>query len=81
MTTHLSARLVWHDRGWDGHIWEHLGMLSVPSYKEKWDRKHEWYRKNGYIDQLITSEDKPDGSISSPEIEALARKHILLEDE
>lgn len=20
MTTHLAARLVWHDRGWDGHI-------------------------------------------------------------
>ena len=23
MTTHLSARLVWHDRGWDGHICDH----------------------------------------------------------
>lgn len=65
----------------DIFYWEHLGMLSVPSYKEKWDRKHEWYKKNGYIDQLITSEDKPDGSISSPEIEALAKRHILLEDE
>ena len=56
-------------------------MLSVPSYKEKWDRKYEWYKTNGYLDQLITSEDRPDGSISSPEIEALARKHILMEDD
>ena len=23
MTTHLSTRLVWHDRGWDGHICDH----------------------------------------------------------
>ena len=23
MTTHLSTRLVWHDRAWDGHICEH----------------------------------------------------------
>jgi hypothetical protein len=127
MTTHLSTRLVWHGRAWDGHIcyhasqnafcvvhqqirdrrdeereektagktlavivsaalskvgiiyqyeqkltlkddpnefrlpdftisyegdtfyWEHLGMLSVPSYKEQWERKEEWYRKNGYL--------------------------------
>lgn len=20
MTTHLSARIVWHDRAWDGHV-------------------------------------------------------------
>ena len=20
MTTHLSTRLVWHDRAWDGHL-------------------------------------------------------------
>ena len=23
MTTHLSTLLVWHDRGWDGHICDH----------------------------------------------------------
>jgi len=23
VTTHLSARLVWHDRAWDGHICDH----------------------------------------------------------
>ena len=23
MTTHLSTRLVWHDRAWDGHVCDH----------------------------------------------------------
>jgi exodeoxyribonuclease V alpha subunit len=23
MTTHLSVRLAWHDRGWDGHVCDH----------------------------------------------------------
>lgn len=133
MTTHLSARLVWHDRAWDGRMcdhpsgnaypvadtltrlgisyeyeqkltskddpndfrlpdftvsfegdtfyWEHLGMLSVPSYREQWDRKRQWYEDNGYLDRLITSEDGSDGSINAAKIEQTARKQILLEDE
>ena len=28
MTTHLSARLVWHDRAWDGHICDHPSQNS-----------------------------------------------------
>ena len=27
----------------DTFYWEHLGMLSVRSYKEDWDRKRKWY--------------------------------------
>ena len=23
MSTHLSTRLVWHDRAWDGHVCDH----------------------------------------------------------
>ena len=26
MTTHLSTRLVWHDRAWDGHICDHPSL-------------------------------------------------------
>ena len=68
---------------YDGDIfyWEHLGMLSVPSYLAKWERKQVWYVNNGYMDRVITSEDGLDGSISSPEIERIARKHILGEDD
>ena len=115
MTTHLSARLVWHDRGWDGHVCDHPEQnsfcvvqqhiresLANPKNLQREVDHHatplavleDWqppcsrdpiaFSSTRYminIDQLITSEDRPDGSISSPEIESLARKHILLEDE
>jgi len=64
----------------DTYYWEHLGMLSVPSYREQWERKREWYEVNGYAEQLITSEDSPDGGIDSSDIEKTARQRILLED-
>lgn len=63
----------------DTFYWEHLGMLSVPSYKEAWDRKRQWYEDNGFLDQVITSVDGPDGSIDAVEIERTARRRILLE--
>ena len=63
----------------DTFYWEHLGMLSVPSYQEAWDRKRQWYEDNGYLDRIITSEDGADGSIDAAEIERIARKQILLE--
>jgi hypothetical protein len=62
----------------DTFYWEHLGMLSVPSYKQAWDRKQHWYEENGYLDRVITSEDGPDGSIDASEIERIARTKILL---
>ena len=63
----------------DGDIfyWEHLGMLGVPSYREAWERKKKWYEDNGYADQLITSEDGPDGSIDAAKIKRIAQKRIL----
>ena len=64
----------------DTFYWEHLGMLSVPSYRRDWVRKQQWYENNGYAAQLITSEDGADGSIDAAEIERLARTQILLED-
>ena len=54
-------------------------MLSVPSYRQKWEQKRQWYEDNGYIDRLITSEDGLDGSIDAVEIERTAREKILLE--
>ena len=61
----------------DTYYWEHLGMLSVPSYKEQWERKRQWYEDNGHLDRLITSEDGPDGSLNVGEIERSARKRII----
>ncbi len=59
--------------------WEHLGMLDVPSYSEKWERKRKWYEANGFADRLITSQDGPDGSIDASKIEQIARSRILEE--
>ena len=61
----------------DVYYWEHLGMLRVPSYREAWERKRKWYEDNGYADDLITSEDGPDGSIDASGIERIARERIL----
>jgi exodeoxyribonuclease V alpha subunit len=63
----------------DTYYWEHLGMLSVPSYREAWNEKRRWYEANGFIDRIITSEDGLDGSIDAAAIERLAREKILLE--
>ena len=63
----------------DIYYWEHLGMLSVPSYREAWERKRRWYQDNGYADRLVTSEDGPDGSIDAARIERIARERILEE--
>lgn len=57
--------------------WEHLGMLATPSYAEGWARKQKWYEDNGYLGQVLTSEDGLDGSIDAAAIEATARRRIL----
>jgi exodeoxyribonuclease V alpha subunit len=63
----------------DMFYWEHLGMLPVPSYKEAWQHKRQWYEDSGFIDRVFTSEDGSDGSIDAAEIERIAGKKILLE--
>jgi len=63
----------------DVYYWEHLGMLTVPSYRDAWSRKLKWYEDNGYADRLITSEDGQDGSIDAAKIEQIARERILEE--
>lgn len=59
------------------YYWEHLGLLSDPDYKRKWDEKIQWYIDCGFGKQLITSRDAPDGSIDTYEIEQTARARIL----
>jgi hypothetical protein len=57
--------------------WEHLGMLSIPSYAAAWERKKTWYQRNGWLTMVITSEDGSDGSIDVPSIERIAKERIL----
>jgi len=61
----------------DVYYWEHLGMLTVPAYREGWEKKLAWYKSAGFLDRLITSEDSPDGGIDAGAIERLARERIL----
>lgn len=61
----------------DTWYWEHLGMLSTPSYAEAWQRKQQWYERQGLLDRVITSEDGPDGSIDALKIAETARARIL----
>ena len=63
----------------DVYYWEHLGMLSVPNYRESWERKRQWYEDNGYADRLIISQDGPDGSIDAFQIKQIAQERILEE--
>jgi len=62
----------------DVFYWEHLGMLTVPTYREAWKWKLEWYKANGFANRLIVSADGPDGSIDAGEIERIAREHVQL---
>lgn len=54
----------------DRIIWEHLGMLKLPDYKQRWEEKLKMYEENGYIlgEDLYTTEDSEDGGISTPDI-------------
>lgn len=58
------------------YFWEHCGMLFDKEYKQRWEEKYQWYRKNNILPfdegggengTLIITEDKPfeieDGSI------------------
>ena len=57
--------------------WEHLGMLSNPKYADDWKSKETWYRRNGYWDHVVTSEDGADGGIHADQIERLVHERIL----
>ena len=61
----------------DVYYWEHLGMLAVPSYRDQWQRKRDWYQANGYLSQLITSEDTSDGGIDVEAIKETAQRRII----
>lgn len=49
-------------------IWEHLGMLSDPDYRRRWEEKKEKYLQCGISEankNLIITSDKPNGGIDS----------------
>jgi hypothetical protein len=48
-------------------LWEHLGMMGLPEYRESWERKQAWYLMNGFKDgeNLFTTQDDPAGGLDS----------------
>lgn len=51
--------------------WEHLGMLSDPDYRRRWDLKRRWYEANGYFERLVTTQDDERGGLDSHAVAAL----------
>ena len=54
---------------WRGRkmFWEHLGMLSVPEYKKKWQQKKIWYEKH-FPGSLIVTEESPNLSKTAQKV-------------
>lgn len=67
--------------------WEHLGMMTMDSYREKWQKKLAGYLADGYIlannakpgdnKILIVTEENPNGGIDSQYFDNLIRTVIL----
>jgi hypothetical protein len=67
--------------------WEHLGMMSRKDYREKWIKKLEGYKNDGFVlhseatpnDEkiLIITEDNPNGGIDSKYIDNIVQEIIL----
>ncbi|NTS42996.1 AAA family ATPase [Flavisolibacter sp. BT320] len=59
------------DAAGDIIILEHLGMLSVPSYKADWEKKKKFYEENGFRmnENLFITTESEKGGIDSKEIE------------
>ncbi|ATY83834.1 RNA helicase [Kyrpidia spormannii] len=62
------------------YYWEHCGMLYNPQYRERWERKLQWYRSQNILPieegggergTLIVTQDDENGGISSHEIKQL----------
>jgi hypothetical protein len=63
---------------------EHLGMLTIPSYKKKWKQKLKWYGEHGITEVggvnglLIVTQDNEQGGIDSEAIERKIREALGL---
>lgn len=64
------------DYAGDVIVWEHLGMLSRPTYRRSWERKKEWYRQKGFEegDRLFVTYDDDRGGLDASEVKRVARQ-------
>jgi exodeoxyribonuclease V alpha subunit len=61
----------------DQYYWEHLGMLSVPTYRAHWDKKKAWYEKHGFADKLITTTEE--GGFDSQKVLQILKERFGVE--
>jgi len=67
--------------------WEHLGMMTLRTYREKWERKLEAYRNSGFVVHsemtassekvLIITEENSNGGVDSQYFDQLIRNVII----
>ena len=67
--------------------WEHLGMMTLRDYRDKWEKKLAQYLSEGFVlytkakstdrKVLIVTEENPNGGINSHEIDTLIKNVIL----
>ena len=67
----------------EAYYWEHLGMLSNPAYRRRWEEKLDWFNEQGIrtYDEgggirgtLIVTEDSVDGGIDSAAVSSLIER-------
>ncbi|MBP5584234.1 MAG: ATP-binding domain-containing protein, partial [Bacteroidales bacterium] len=74
--SHRIPDFTFVDAAGETIIWEHLGMLSNPAYKESWERKLKFYHSIGFKEgeNLFTTEDHENGAIDTTEVMAVIEK-------
>ncbi len=64
------------DAAGDRIVWEHLGRLHLPDYREQWEWKREWYERHGFVrdETLFTTEDDRRGGLNSNDVAVVAER-------
>ena len=63
--------IKWEGEDW---YWEHLGMLKRKKYKQDWANKQAWYKKHGFSDRLIVTDELH--GIDSKAMKGIVEKHF-----
>lgn len=60
----------------DTILWEHLGLLDVPEYREAWEKKLAFYQELGFVEgeTLFTTRDHPHGAFTTQDVLAVIEK-------
>ena len=63
--------ITWNGEEW---YWEHLGMLDKEEYRNHWEAKREWYKKHGFSERLIVTDEQE--GIDSTKFEYIINKYF-----